>query len=173
MKKLLLFIAIFVTTAVYGFAGTTVYDNTKVSTNSTVSCSVIATMGIAVDNSSLTLGPYTVSSSAYPVGQTVNFTISGLAGANFYYRATTSPSGTACTNPCSSFTIPGTNANGGSSSHVTYNVSYPASTNTTGTQATLGTDGSYKVTFTINNVTANSIGTSTIDFTVQAGYGSF
>jgi len=173
MKKLLIFIALFISTVVYGFAGTTVYDNTKVSTNSTVSCSVIATMGISVDNSNLTLGPYTISSTPYSVGQTVNFSINGLAGGNFYYKATTSPSGTACTTPCSSYNIPGTNSNGGNSSHVTYNVSYPASDNSTGTQATLGTDGSYKVTFTINSVTANSIGTSTVVFTVQAGYGSF
>jgi hypothetical protein len=171
MKKLLIIIGIFVFSVFHIVAqATSVYDNApKVTASSHVSCSVIGALSITCDNSSPTLGPYVVSSTAYSVGQAINFTISGLAGANIYYKASTSPTGTSASSPCGSYNIPGANTG---TSHVNFNVTY-TSTGTSGLQETLATDGTYKVTFTINNVTASSIGTSTVDFTVTAGYSAF
>jgi hypothetical protein len=156
MKKLLLIIAIFVLSVSFGFA--TVLDNTGTngvkSATATINFNFIPALSICPSTQSFNLTDMVVSSTAYTVNQTVDFSISGAPSHTVYYKIVPVASSSAFSYTCSY--TPSSNSS----------LTLPAVTgsNITSTQ---------QIGFTLQTLTSNTAGSYSITLGVSASYNSF
>lgn len=147
MKNLLSILVVLALATTFSFAQ--VNDNLTTGKTGTGSFTATVLTPLTINSPTpINLGEFVASTSAYTIGQVIDFTITGDGGHAFVFTATATPSNT--------------------------NVSYTGSWNNTTGAATLSgtpyTPGSYTLTYTLASILANTPGTSSLDLNVVVAY---